>query len=521
MTGRDRPARAGLDRLAQPHFDRLAQPNLAPLAQPNLEPLTQPDLDRLAWGGLDRLARAGLAAAARRWPADLSEIMAREWAAELEAIRNDPGLGRLARARRTIAFAGSITLSPAVEEDGAEPITWANRAASLTRPAAVAAGLTLLAAALFDAVHLVYRHSRVSPAAAIGVLAVAALVMVALAVRSRAGGPAADAVQRRARATATVGDAIRTTALLGGAMFAFLLAGNQVAVMPFMGWIDILPAVATWTVVTAAGAATAAHLVAAGRRGLGTLAGVAGGLVGLDLAAVAGSLHAAEALGLGLGSAPVWLPLALLPGGTASFGAYFADGTAAFGSLQASGPAFHASGILIGNAAAMVGPLLLCSVYVVTRATAPGRTSQDRGAVRARWHRLPSAIRDLGVARVLVGAGGGLLALAAGEGLRRASGSVDATLHRMLDNSNVFGFGFLAHAPGRIAVALLVGLLIAHRSATDRPSEIAQRRDLDKQGDATPRNDAERHCDAAPRNDAARQGGIAHRTEPAGHRTNR
>jgi hypothetical protein len=63
-----------------------------------------------------------------------------------------------------------------------------------------------------------------------------------------------------------------------------------------------------------------------------------------------------------------------------------------------------------------------------------------------------------------VGAGGGLLALAAGEALRRSSGTVDATLHRMLDNSNVFGFGFLAHAPGRMAVALLVALLIAHQS---------------------------------------------------------
>jgi hypothetical protein len=388
--------------------------------------------------------------------------MLREWAAELDAIRDDPALGRLARARRTISFAGSIALSPAVEEEGAEPAMWPDRAASLTRPAALAAGVTLLAAALFDAVHLAYQHARLSPAGAIGVLAVAAFVMVALAARTRTGG-VAGAVQPRTEATAA-GDAVRTTALLGVAMFAFLLAGNQVAVMPFMGWIDILPAVATWTVLTAASAVVAARLTAAGRRGLGMLAGVAGGLVGLDLAAVAGSLHAAQVLGVGLGSAPIWLPLALLPGGIADFGAYFADGNAAFGSLQASGPAFHASGILIGNASAMVGPLLLCSAYVLARASAPGRVCRQHGRLRTPWHHLASALRDHGSARVAVGAGGGLLALAAGEALRRSSGTVDATLHRMLDNSNVFGFGFLAHAPGRMAVALLVALLIAHHS---------------------------------------------------------
>ena len=401
--------------------------------------------------------------------------MAREWAAELDAIRDDPGLGRLARARRTISFAGSIALSPAVEEEGAEPVTWASRAASLTRPAAVAAGVTLLAAALFDAVHLAYHHTRVSPAGAIGVLAVAALVMVALVARPRPGEPRANAIHARTEATATaaVRDAIRNTVLLGAAMFAFLLAGNQVAVMPFMGWIDVLPAVATWTVLTAAGAAMAARLVAGGRRGLGTLVGVAGGLIGLELATVAGSLHAAEVLGVGLGSAPAWLPLALLPGGTASFGDYFADGTAAFGSLQASGPAFHASGILIGNAAAMAGPLLLCSVYVIARAIAPGRVARDRGRSGALWHRVPSKIRDREPVRVVVGAGGGLLALAAGEALRRSSGTVDVTLHRMLDNSNVFGFGFLAHTPGRIAIALLAALLIANQVKTAPQGETA------------------------------------------------
>jgi hypothetical protein len=97
---------------------------------------------------LDRLARTAVVVAARRWPPDLSELMAQEWQAELDAIRADPGLGRPARAHRTITFAGSIALSPAVEEAGTAPATRLDRAAAVGRAAAV----TLVAAALFNAV---------------------------------------------------------------------------------------------------------------------------------------------------------------------------------------------------------------------------------------------------------------------------------------------------------------------------------------------------------------------------------
>jgi hypothetical protein len=397
---------------------------------------------------VDRIAQLAVRTAARRWPADLAETMTREWQAELGTLRTDRTLGRWTKTWRTIAFAGSLALSPAVEEAGAEPITWSERAATMARPAAIAAGVTMVAAALFNVVHLVYQHTRPTAAAAIGVLAVATLLMV---VPAHNGGPSAYAARKAAG----------TTALFGAALFGFLFAGNQVAVMPFMGWIDILPATATWTVLTALTVYATTRLIAAGRRRIAALVAVAAGLITLDLTAVAGSLHAAGVLGVGAGSAPTWFPLALLPGGTATFGRYFADGTATFGGLQASGPAFHASTILIGNASAMIGPFLLCTAYLLARAMG-SRPARRTMTVNERL-------------RIPLAAGGALVTLAAADLMHRSTATVDGTLHRMLENTTVFGFGFLAALPGRIAVALLAGLLIAHavdkgRRAPHRPA---------------------------------------------------
>jgi hypothetical protein len=226
---------------------------------------------------LHRIARAALIATARRWPEDLSETMAYEWGAELDAIRHDPRTGRTLRAYRMIAFAGSIALATPVEEPG-----------------------------------------------------------------------------------------------------------------------------------------------------------------------------------LGLGSAPSWLPLALLPGGTAHFGAYHADGAVAFGSLRGSGPAYYTSEILLGNASAMIGPMLLCSAFVLALAL----RRSPRPAVAGRQ-----------VLRVPLGVAGTVGALIGCELIRRST-DIDGTLHRILDNSTVFGFGFLADTPGRIAVALLGGFLIARIGDDARPHGI-------------------------------------------------
>ncbi|HEU4349426.1 MAG TPA: hypothetical protein VFR35_16745 [Actinoplanes sp.] len=357
---------------------------------------------------VDRLARAMVAAAARRWPDDLAESLCAEWQAELDALRHDlPGFRRMIRA---LTFAGSLALSPAVDQP-----PWPERAAGLGRAASIAAGVTLLAAALFNAAHAVGGP---------GLLILAGLAMAALGTRVRM--PATGAV-----------------ALLGPALFAFLFVGNDVAVMPFMGFLDVAPAVATWTVLML----VTARLAGAARGARRVAIAACGGLLTMDLATIAGSVHAAGVLGLGPGSAPAWFPLALLPGGTAGFGPFFADGTAAFGTLRASGPAFHASDILLANAAAMAGPMLLCAVFALALAV-----RRQAGAAEAR-----TVASTTG--RIVVGAGAALGGLAIAEILRRSAPAVDTILHRLLDNSAVFGFGFLAHPAGRAGLALLVALL--------------------------------------------------------------
>lgn len=338
---------------------------------------------RLGTPGLaDRLARGLVLLAARRWPREMAD----EWLAELETMRSDRRPGR---AWRSLAFAGSLALSPAVEAEDEAPATWQERLAAVGMPAA----LTLLAAGLFNAVHLT--QYRFGPLAAGLVLAVAATALALLGQRP----------------TAT-----RVT-LLGAAMYAFLLAGNEVAVMPFMGWIDIAPAVLTWTALTALTV----------RLRLGPVATIAGAFITLDLTAIAGSLHAATSLGVSLEAAPLWFPLALLPGGTA----------------------WH-SGLLLGNTAAMVGPLALCSVFITA------------GALRSRF-----------AAGVPLGLGVAVGGLAACELIRRSQDTADATLHRLLDNSAVFGFGFLAHPAGLLVTALVVAALIAagrhHRDEVATP----------------------------------------------------
>ena len=314
-------------------------------------------------------ARWLIAVAVRRWPAELADDLEREWSAELAALHGRPV--------RRLAFAASLAVSPAV--DGP---TWAERGRAVATPVA----LTLLAAALFNGVQLAKHH--------LGPLAAVANLGAALAVMAAAG--------RRC----TPGRIV----LLGAALYAFLLAGNPVAVMPFMGWRDVGPAVAVWTALTALTVRFAPNrLVAA-----------AGIVIALDVAVAAGSLHAAHSLGAPLSSAPLWLPLTLMPG-------------------EAASP------VLIGNAAAMAGPLTLCSAYVLgglLRTTAP-RSPRFTG--------------------VPAGVAAALLTIAAGEMLRRSSPTVETALHRLAENSAVFGFGFLSQPPGLAASALLIALLAAYR----------------------------------------------------------
>jgi hypothetical protein len=205
--------------------------------------------------------------------------------------------------------------------------------------------------------------------------------------------------------------------------------------MPYMGWADILPAVAVWTMGT---------LISARLRRLPAIAGT---LITLELATIAGSLHAAISLGIDLRSAAAWFPLSLAPGGAVTFGPAF--------------PGYQASELLLGNASAMAGPMLLCSIFVLARSV-PARSALARPALAR-----PAESRTRRVTfEIPLGVGATLAAQTACEMFRRLPPAVAPD--RLIDNTGVFGFGFAAHLPGQILIALIAGLLAAQLGALRR-----------------------------------------------------
>jgi hypothetical protein len=415
---------------------------------------------------VELIAHALLTVAARRWPADPAGELRAEWAAELATLRHRP--------RRMLAFAGSLAIS---DPPG---VSTAARAASATS----AALLVLLAAALFNGVRASLHSAETTLPWSGEATLVCVLLATALAAMAAAGARWAP---RRP---------VRAVSLCGLFAYAFLLAGNETAIMPFMGWRDVTPAVAAWTAVLTLSTWSAARLRAAGRRVPAAAAAIGGGLLAVEAAAIAGSLHAAAALGLSPASAPLWFPLSMLPGGTGGFGPFLTNGHTALGHLPGAGPAFHASDILLTGAATLTGPLLLCTAFLTaallrtTRpATPPLRPTRLTTAPlhTAGTARLTTALlRAAGTARrttghlraplwlrtdprIGAGAGTAALVLLLAERLPRSSTVAELALPRVIDNSTVFGFGFLAHPSGRAALALAVALLVVHRVAARTP----------------------------------------------------
>jgi hypothetical protein len=72
----------------------------------------------------DRLAEVLLRLAERRWPAEVRDEQAREWAAELHALRTDPGTGALRRASGQLRFALSLAGASPVEDEHGVPRGW-------------------------------------------------------------------------------------------------------------------------------------------------------------------------------------------------------------------------------------------------------------------------------------------------------------------------------------------------------------------------------------------------------------
>ncbi len=67
-------------------------------------------------GLVNRIIAACLRAATRRWPADVRDDMAREWAAELSALEQQGGTGR-----QRLAFALSLATTPLIIDEGGAP----------------------------------------------------------------------------------------------------------------------------------------------------------------------------------------------------------------------------------------------------------------------------------------------------------------------------------------------------------------------------------------------------------------
>ncbi|GLY96760.1 hypothetical protein [Actinoplanes sp. NBRC 103695] len=346
-----------------------------------------------------RLAHLLLRAAARRWPPDISADLLREWQAELSAA----GSSRF----QILGYAGSLAVAPT-----ADGPSWATRFATV----ATAAGATLLAGALSNAVH-----------ATTAILLLPAALLMALAAWRARMSPAAAVL------------------LLTPPLFVFLFIGNAVSVMPFMGFQDVAPAVATWAVAMLATIRLLRRVPAL----------LLGSTISLIAATAAGSLHAAHSLGVSLWSAPMWFPLSLLPPETG-----------------------HASALLLANAAVMTTPLLLCTVFVLalalprrtpTTTRTPGRavvvpTLPRRALTTARATGRAVVVLILGEPgsprrQATLGAATALAAVAVCEATLLATADPTALAGRVLDHSAVFGFGFAAHPTGQAVTALLAAAL--------------------------------------------------------------
>ena len=396
-----------------------------------------------------RLAHALLKAAARRWPPDISADLLREWQAELSAL----GSSR----RQILGYAGSLAIAPT-----ADGPSWATRFATV----ATAAGATLLAAALSNAVHATTAFLLAPSALPLApsalplvpsalLLAPSALPLVPSALLLVPSALLMALAARRARMSPAA-----ATLLLTPPLFAFLFIGNADAVMPFMGFRDVAPAIATWAV---------AMLATIRLRRPPAL--LLGGTISLIAATAAGSLNAAHSLGVSLWSAPLWFPLSLLPADL----------------FQT-----RASALLLGNAAVVTTPLLLCTVFVLAlaiprRSAVTSRVSRGRPAVTSRvfpgrpaaalpgfrgrpaaalpgFRGRSAAVLALGEPgsprrQTTLGAIAALTAVAVCEATLLAAADPTALATRVLDHSAVFGFGFATHPAGQAVTALLAAAL--------------------------------------------------------------
>ena len=285
---------------------------------------------------VDGVTARCLAIAARRWPADIRADQAAEWGAELHAMTNDPGAGRLTRALRRLRFAVSLASSPPVEDENGVPRGWREFLPAWGRllwPSLVLIGIGATAGTAAFALQrigstlgqLAFGDASDADAATSTVWGSLAVGFAVTALGAFLFGWFGTAVSRRlALVTAPRTAWRRTLAALGavalvgfGHTFAVVLTGG----LAFHDWFGFT----LWIAVCAAVSVGAVFIARGGMRWIARILGVAGGLLLLDLLAVELGVRYAGTLVLGaptpettvpteyldMALATLWFPLSL------------------------------------------------------------------------------------------------------------------------------------------------------------------------------------------------------------------
>lgn len=286
---------------------------------------------------VDSVTSRCIAIAARRWPADIRADQAAEWGAELHAMANDPGTGRLTRAIRRLRFAVSLASSPPVEDENGVPRGWRELLPAWGRllwPSLVLIGMGMATGTVSFIVQWIggtigrLAFGDPAEAAAFGdtVWGALAVGFAVTAIGAFLFGWIGTAVSRRLTLVGAPRTAWRRVLAALGAV-ALFGAGNTLAAV-LSGSVNTVDrfGFGLWIAVCAAVSVGAVFIARGGMRWVARILGVAGGLLLLDVLAVElGVRYAATMIENGSGvdtatvpaefvdmaTAPLWFPLSL------------------------------------------------------------------------------------------------------------------------------------------------------------------------------------------------------------------
>ena len=311
---------------------------------------------------IDRVTDAWVNSAARRWPDDLSHTMRREWHAELAALRADRAVGAVVRTWRAITFAASLALSRSVESESPMSAPSPRFLSTLGRAMVAAVsvfGVALLALALFGLASAsnegnINQYFSASTVAGVIVFWIVLAVGIMGWIGTVAGRRGFTWVH-----WSPAKSAIACTAPLGIAMW--LVLGMSPYGFRSSQWVDPGFAALAWIMVSAGTVTLALRLIAAGRRAAAWISGIAGSLVAVDLAAIAGGLRTASQVDADYGHVLAWFPLSMVSNTLVNFGSYVVPPTPAGPPPDYPYPSIA----LLGTVGPLAGSLLLCSAFVI------------------------------------------------------------------------------------------------------------------------------------------------------------